>query len=138
MSASGNSFTLNSVDYGGGTYNVYVVEHTFVASGKPRVETVELADADGVASWGNTFDAKRLRLGCVLGTGSVANLNTWIDNVVAAWEAAHAAGPTSFVLDLLSPRTWANTRPLSGIDVELALTGMMFKLELLCTDGAET
>lgn len=142
--ASGNSFTLNSQDYGAATLNVYVMDVQFPAVARPRVQTEPLADADGVASWGSRFGPITFRLECMIAkqtngaSASTTDLDTYIDNVVTAWKAAHAAGPTTLTIDLLTGRTWANARPLSGITAELMLTGMPFSLEIMATDPVET
>ena len=131
MSADGKSFTFKGIDYGGVNYNVYARVKELPRLPRPRVASDNLAQADGVATQGSTFDDCRITLECAVTAASTTDVETAMGNVVAAL-ATTQEGPGALILDSHPTKQWT-ARLVSGLNGALALNGEMFTLEFLCT-----
>lgn len=79
-----NSLTYNSVDFGGANYGYVVEANTFVHGPQPRLYRDPLAQADGEAMQGATFNARDGVVSGVVCASSFANLKTQRANIEAA------------------------------------------------------
>lgn len=131
MSADGKSFTFKGVDFGGGSYNVYVKTASLPRLPRPRVAIHNYAQADGVATQGATFDEVSITLECAITASTTANVETAVANTIAQL-AATQEGPGALVLDSHPTKQWT-ARLVSGLTGDLALNGERFTLEFLCT-----
>lgn len=132
MSADGKSFVFKGVDYGGASYNVYVQSETLPRLPRPRVNIASLAQADGAATQGSTFDEVSITLNCAITGSSTSAVETLVANTFAAL-ATTQEGPGALVLDSHPTKQWT-ARLVSAVDGQLALNGERFTLEFLCAD----
>ena len=134
MSAQGYSFELNSVDYGGASYNVFVSgEVQFPTVPIPRVNVEPLAQADGVATQGTTYASESIFVPCTMKATSAANRTTKLGAIKTALKAAHAAGEVSLKFDAQTGTTYT-VRWVGGLNAILLQEGATFLLEFLVTD----
>jgi hypothetical protein len=134
MAQSITSFTLNSVDYSGTNYNMHVMP--MIPIPEFRLNIAELGQSSGVVTQGTLLGALTFDLQChVIGSDSSTRDTRWA-NVLAALQAAHVAGLTTF-----SP-TWTTdtflARPVGGPEVgDIALNAVSFRLKLIVPSGAK-
>jgi len=130
MSASGKSFHLNSVNYGDGTHNLYVVNVRMPRLPEMRVDIEPLANANGAVSWGKVVGPRIWQLDCMILAASTAAVETSVAAVVADLLAAHVAGPSAFYLDSHSSDVY-NARPMGAIESALMITGESFSIQII-------
>lgn len=132
MSADGKSFTFKGIDFGGASYNCYARLREFPRLPLPRVVEDRLAQADGSATQGSTFDSVRIVLECGVVGASTAAVETLISSVAGAL-ARTQEGPGELIIDSHPTRAWT-ARLVSALDGRLGLNGETFTLEFLCAD----
>lgn len=137
MSAFADSFALNSVDYGGTSYKVHIVSPARPWIPKLRVHLHSLAQADGAVSQGSKVGPRIWNLRCMIAAASASERATLVANVAAALLAAHQAGETNFVLGEEPTKQW-QARPLDISELEIALTGGEFTLQIVAPDPDHT
>jgi len=98
------------VDFGGANYGFIVETNNFVRMPTPRLNRDALAQADGDAVQGSTFEALTGSVGGIIVATSFANLKTQRDNIIAAL-AAGQEGAKTLTFDAFSGKQW-NARVL--------------------------
>jgi hypothetical protein len=140
--SSGNSFSLNSIDYGGVNYGVSLLRVDFVIP-EFLVNTSPVVGADGLASQGYHIGGIVWQMDCAIeaapGVGQTEKqaLIIKMDNVKDSLIAAHRAGMSNFAFDWLPGKSWKG-RPVGGpVQIEMRAAGAMFSLEILATNPEE-
>ena len=133
MSASGKSFTFNSIDYGGASYNLYAKIKSLPRMPKPRVNIDSLANGDGVVTQGSTFDETRIQVGCACTGANAAAVETLVANTVAALSATQL-GLSELIFDAFPARAY-QARLISSVEGSIAMNGEMFDLEFIVPSG---
>jgi len=100
-----NSLTYNAVDLGGASYLYTVTENTFVRPPQPRINRDRLAQADGEAAQGATFEALTGVVRGLVCATSFANLKTQRNNLAAAL-AVGQEGVKALTFDAFSGKSW--------------------------------
>jgi len=136
--ASGNSFTLNSVDYGDSSHNLFVATPMQWLEPRWIMNTRRLAQADGEVSQGTFIGPRRWVLQCTIINDTPASLESNLAQVITDLNAVHAAGEQALVFDLFPTRQW-DARPEGQLEHDVvAFNGYQFELTLYAPDPAET
>jgi predicted phage tail component-like protein len=100
-----NSFTYNNIDFGGTNYGFIVEENNFVRMPTPRLNRDALAQVDGEAIQGSTFEALSGSVSGIIIATSFANLKTQRDNIMAAL-ASGQEGAKALTFDAFAGKQW--------------------------------
>ena len=132
MSTKEAGFTYNSIDWGA-TYGVRKVNRVDRVLPAPRLQSQRLAQVDGVASQGSSWDERILSFECeVVGLTTPASRDTQIDNIAAAWVATEL-GEKPLVLGWDTGKT-IQARIINGFEPAIFYAGFTFTIEFLCPD----
>ena len=133
-SANGNSIVFNSVDWGGTSYNLFVVG---VPSGIPpapemEVHVEKLAQADGCVTQGSSWKPLVIELRCIVLSDTAANRATQVANIITALKTCEG-GEKTLVLDAYSSKSY-NVRLMNSVNASIAAQGAEFTLIFLASN----
>lgn len=131
MSSVEAGFAYNSIDWGA-TYNVKVVSRGYQMIPAPRLQVQPLAQVDGVATRGSSWDERLLVFNCMVDGGSDTGSQTLQDNIAAAWVATEL-GEKPLVLGWALGKT-IQARIVNDFTPDVFFAGFDFTIEFLCPD----
>ncbi|KKM01340.1 hypothetical protein LCGC14_1795430, partial [marine sediment metagenome] len=130
--ANGVSFTWNSIDFGGSSYNLYVVSDFVPYMPKATLHIEKLAQTDGAVTQGSTWEPLTIAVRCIVQASSAANRITQTTNIIAALKTTEE-GEKPFVLDMYPNWQW-QARMITGLNAKLMSTGLQFPLSFFCAN----
>jgi hypothetical protein len=110
-----SSFTYQSTDFGGASYNVYVTGAGHQRMPQPRVNIDAYAQADGAAVQGSTYDPASISIECKLVGATAAARVTQMNNFIGKLSLSQSVGGSNLSIDMLPGNVWTNARLTSDI-----------------------
>lgn len=128
------SFKWNGIYFGGDDYKCFLTTSVFPMLGKPRVNLMPLAGADGAVSQGSSVGELYFRFGCVIDADSEEEREACMWNVINQL-AKTKDGEAAIIFDHMPTKSW-QARLFDAVDGQLAITGVEFTLTFVAPNPA--